>query len=561
MPKIIPVEILIVLQNQLDELPARHAKRRLLVEDTATSFNVSISTVRRALKAHHQPQSTHRKDFNHPRVTTQEEMTRYCELIAALRFRTTNKKGRQLSILECIRLLEQCGVETKQGLIVAPKGLLKRSTVSRYIKRWGYDNRSICISPPYTSFQAVYSNDCWQFDFSPSDLKKIADCNTSKDKGSPSKLMLAGVVDDRSGNCYQAYHIVKGEDTLTALRFLFNAMAPKENKALTLQGIPKMIYLDSGPVAKSKLFKRVMAHLGVEVRVHMPKGSDGRRVTARSKGKIERSFRTIKDAFETLYHFHEPESLEQANEWLHQYLVRYNNMLHREEPHSRKEDWLNNLPAGKFREMCNWERFCRFAREPENRKADSNGCVEVEGIRYQLDYNMAGEDVVLLWGVFDNELFVEFNEERFGPFYPESGAVNLGTFRHHEKSTKAKQADKIEALAQTISIPISALSGQTGTTKSILSEAKIIREEAPQAIPFDEPDPFDQRHFKNRIEAKTAIAKFLGRPLARLPPEELTHVNNILEQSLEKTIVMAEVKAYFTLSLNSHIGGSECTGK
>ncbi len=40
----------------------------------------------------------------------------------------------------------------------------------------------------------------------------------------------------------------------------------------------------------------------------MPKDSDGRRVTARSKGKVERPFRTVKEAHETLYHFHQPEN-------------------------------------------------------------------------------------------------------------------------------------------------------------------------------------------------------------------------------------------------------------
>jgi hypothetical protein len=39
----------------------------------------------------------------------------------------------------------------------------------------------------------------------------------------------------------------------------------------------------------------------------MPKGSDGRRVTARAKGKVERPFRTVKEAHETLYHFHTPQ--------------------------------------------------------------------------------------------------------------------------------------------------------------------------------------------------------------------------------------------------------------
>jgi hypothetical protein len=36
-----------------------------------------------------------------------------------------------------------------------------------------------------------------------------------------------------------------------------------------------------------------MESLGVEVITHLPAESDGRRTTARSKGKVERPFRTI----------------------------------------------------------------------------------------------------------------------------------------------------------------------------------------------------------------------------------------------------------------------------
>ena len=85
-----------------------------------------------------------------------------------------------------------------------------------------------------------------------------------------------------------------------------------------------MIYMDNGPVAKSKLFKRVMAYLGIEIRTHMPKGSDGRRTTSRAKGKVERHFHITKNSLETLYHFHGPGTLEEANAWLSQHLQRCN---------------------------------------------------------------------------------------------------------------------------------------------------------------------------------------------------------------------------------------------
>ncbi len=473
----IPLEALIILQNQLDALLSRDKRRRALIEETAEFYGVSVSTVRRTLRLHHQPKAVHRKDYNRPRIIFQSEMKRYCELIAVLKLRTTNKKGRHLSTKECIRLLEEYGVETSEGLVKSPKGVLKRSTVSRYLKRWGYDQQSVLIEPPSTPFQAVHSNDCWQFDFSPSELKKLKNDPTGV------TLMLASVVDDRSGVSYQEYVVVKGEDAMTALRFLFNAMAPKQHKDCPLQGIPRMIYIDNDAFARSKLFRRVMELLNIEVRTHMPRDSDGRRTTARSKGKVERSFRTIKDTFETLYHFHEPELLEEANEWLRQYLIRYNQMPHRSESHSRMDDWIQNLPSQGFQEMCSWERFCSFALEPETRKVDS------------------------------------------------------------------------------ISIPRSALSSQESNVTSLLKETNAIHEELPAFIPFVDSDPFQSAVFKTRIEEKTAIAEFLGHPLARLSSAQMDEVNRIISESLDKAWVMAEIRTYFTLSLKHRPGDDSCTGK
>jgi hypothetical protein len=75
-----------------------------------------------------------------------------------------------------------------------------------------------------------------------------------------------------------------------------------------------------------------------------------------AKGKVERPFRTVKEMHETLYHFHQPKDEEEANAWLMNFLVRYNAMEHRSEPHSRMEDWLENLPASGVRAVCSWER-------------------------------------------------------------------------------------------------------------------------------------------------------------------------------------------------------------
>jgi hypothetical protein len=47
----------------------------------------------------------------------QGQLERYCELIAAIKVRTSTKKQRHLSTAEAIRLLEAFGLETPEGFV------------------------------------------------------------------------------------------------------------------------------------------------------------------------------------------------------------------------------------------------------------------------------------------------------------------------------------------------------------------------------------------------------------------------------------------------------------
>lgn len=391
-------ETLVTLRGKLEDLAPRSAERQRLLQGCADLHGVSVATVYRALREQFRPRSLHRRDRGRPRKLSEREMERFCELVAAMKLRTTNGKNRHLSTVRAIELLVEHGIETPDGLVRAPPGLLTRTTVNRYLRAWGLDDERMSRPPPAQRFQAEYVNECWQFDLSPSDLKQVpAPFWVEAGRGQPT-LMLFSAVDDRSGVVYQEYRCVYGEDVAAALRFLFNAMSPKDEPGLVLQGIPGMLYLDNGPVAKSGVFRRVMAQLGVEVRTHMPRGSDGRRVTARSKGKVERPFRTVKEAHETLYHFHTPRDEAEANLWLRHYLARYNAQPHRSGRHSRAEDWGANLPEAGIRAMCAWERFCAFAREPERRRVGIDARVQVDGISYEVESSLAGETVTLWWG-------------------------------------------------------------------------------------------------------------------------------------------------------------------
>ena len=98
---------------------------------TAELYGVTRSTLYRALRGQLRPQAAQRVDKGIPRAMPAAALERYCEIIAALKLRTTNGKGRHLSTRRAIALLEEHGVETKDGLVRAPRGVLKRPTLDR----------------------------------------------------------------------------------------------------------------------------------------------------------------------------------------------------------------------------------------------------------------------------------------------------------------------------------------------------------------------------------------------------------------------------------------------
>lgn len=550
----VPVEALTTLRRRLAALPDRHPERAALLKSTGELYAVSRATLYRLLRGERRPKDAHRADRGRPRSMTGAEIERWCEIVAAMKVRTTNRKGRHLSTVRILGLLVEHGVDTPDGFEKLRPGQLTASTLNRHLHRLGYDHARMVREPPAVRFQAEHANALWHFDMSPSDLKqlKAPPWIDPERQGAPT-LMLFSVVDDRSGVAYQQYRCVYGEDVETALRFLFDAMSQKasagDGEGDPFQGIPSGIYLDNGPVAKSAVFKRVMESLGVEVMTHMPAGSDGRRTTARAKGKVERPFRTVKDAHETLYHFHEPETEAEANRWLARFVQTYNRGDHRSGAHARIDDWLAHLPADGVRQMCAWERFCAFAREPERRLVAVDCRLTVAGVTYEVDPEFAGETVVVWWGLFDQELWVEFGEERSGPFLPVGGPVPLHRYRKHRKSRREVRADQVDALAGRLSLPRAALSGEADVVMVALKPAA-----APSVRPFRDPDPFHELAFVSPLAARRAIADEVRLPLARLSEDDRDFINVLLARTLSRPEILAAVRERFPQGRRGGVG-------
>ena len=145
--KKIPLERLIALQQEMSVFPTRSVEKKHIIQDFASLYNVSMNTVYRCLRELRRPKALQRSDAGNPRILRKLELDYFCQLIAAMKIRTLNKKGRHLPTTECIRLLEDFGLETPTGFIQAPKGLLKKSTVNRYLRKWEYTLKALSVEP------------------------------------------------------------------------------------------------------------------------------------------------------------------------------------------------------------------------------------------------------------------------------------------------------------------------------------------------------------------------------------------------------------------------------
>jgi hypothetical protein len=133
--KAISAEALIDLHRQLATLAPRSHERRMVMHDTAALYGVSEQTLYRALAASARRKALRRADRGVPRALPKDQLERYCEFIAAIKVRTSNRKGRHLSTTGAVRLIEDFGIDTPDGHVQPPKGLLNKTTVNRCLQQ------------------------------------------------------------------------------------------------------------------------------------------------------------------------------------------------------------------------------------------------------------------------------------------------------------------------------------------------------------------------------------------------------------------------------------------
>ena len=144
--------------------------------------------------------------------------------------------------------------------------------------------------------------------------------------------------------------------------------------------------------------------------------------------------------------------------------------------------------------------------------------------------DLAGEEVVLWWGLFDQELYVEHGDRRSGPFTSVGGPIPLHKYRKFQKSKADERADRVAALADRIGLPRAALDG--GELPSTPSAVR--RRSRQTTLHLDPVSVSDAGLSLSIIAAKLAVADEIGMALAKVTAEDRAFIDALLRETLAK---------------------------
>jgi putative transposase len=230
----------------------------------------------------------------------------------------------------------------------------------------------------FPRFEHPRRNSSWQADFSQG--------IRIPDPGNPTKTRLChlhAVLDDHSR------YIVHAE-------FYFRQNLPCLEdcirKAILHGGVCERWYIDNGAVYQSRELKLIAARLGSELIFATPYCPEG-------KGKIERWFKTLKDALYPEANRAGIQTLAELNQFLWGWLERVY--------HAREHSQTKETPKAR------WEAGLVHVRHPdpallvdlflweEKRQVNKSGCIQLGGNLYSVAEHLVGREVTVRFDPFD----------------------------------------------------------------------------------------------------------------------------------------------------------------
>lgn len=222
-------------------------------------------------------------------------------------------------------------------------------------------------------YEHEYPNDSWQSDTSTGPYIKV--------EGKAQRVYLIMIIDDAS-------RLIVGYDFF----FEDNAINMQQvlKSAIKKYGIPKQLYVDNGSPYKNEQISLITGRLGIRLIHAKPYSPTG-------KGKIERSFRTIKDGWLNCSDWNEFKTIEDVKRSFEEYLYKeYINKEHSE---------IKETPNNKWHKEIKWLRE-KEAEEIEEAFMHTGECkvyndatIKINKERYEVPYRYVGQKIEIRYYV------------------------------------------------------------------------------------------------------------------------------------------------------------------
>ena len=274
------------------------------------------------------------------------------------------------------------GMIEREGLV--SKGTLARATVHRFLQQLHLSKRMLPNQNTieHRSFVAAHAGDLWQGDVLHG--PKIQTPNGMK------KTYLVSLLDDASRLIAHSAFCF-GETALDIEGVL--------KQAILKRGLPHKLLIDNGPAYRSGSLQTICAHLEIRLIYCRPYAPEG-------KGKLERFHRTFREQFLNEIDWDRLSGLGDLNARLWAWIEQVYHVRN----HGGLEDELT--PIARWREDLNHVRSlqAQMAHQIDDifyhrteRLVRKDGTISWNGTFYEVDHNLVGEKVTLVFNPHTQE--------------------------------------------------------------------------------------------------------------------------------------------------------------
>ncbi len=239
-------------------------------------------------------------------------------------------------------------------------------------------------------FEKEFINELWMVDF-----KQGKSIGTKKGKRL-SRCYMCAIIDDAS-RLLVGYEWGLNEDTALFAKTL--------KKAVSIYGIPKILYCDQAKVFRSHYIMQICARLGISLINAAPYSPE-------SKAKIERFNRTIQQMFYPLVKDFHSIDIEQLNQLFDKFI--------QDIYHLKTHASLGESPLKKFQKLLsktqinriNHEQLEQFFLCSIKRKVRLDGTISIKNTYYEVEMKYAREIVDIRFPVDNPNRFFIFENDR-----------------------------------------------------------------------------------------------------------------------------------------------------